>query len=226
MNTVVLLPGLDGTGLLFHPLLEKLPDHVNKLVISYPTDQCFDYEQLAQWVFSQLPKDDFILVAESFSGYVAYLIGLKKPNHLQSIIFVASFLTNPNPLLLGLSKVIPMSILLKFTIPNFIVKRFLLGGNISQDTIKLFKDAISKVNTKVLTHRLKLLSKLSYPAQTCDVQAIYIQASNDRLVSTQSLEVFKKVFINLTVYEIYGPHFVLQSNPEECVKIIRSILSF
>ncbi len=220
MNTLVLLPGLDGTGKLFKPLLEKLPNNVNELVISYPVDECLDYHQLAERVLSQLPTEDFTLVAESFSGYIAYLIGLKKPKYLKSIIFVASFLTNPNPLLLGLSKVMPMTILLKSTIPNFIVKRYLLGTDINQDTILLFKEAVKKGKIKVLVNRLKIISKLSFPTEKCNVQAIYIQARKDRLVSPQSVDAFRKVFTNLTVYEINGPHFLIQSNTTECLSII------
>ena len=33
---VVLLPGLDGTGILFKPFIEALPKNIETLVVSYP----------------------------------------------------------------------------------------------------------------------------------------------------------------------------------------------
>jgi hypothetical protein len=34
---IVLLPGLDGTGILFKPFIEALPNGIDVLVISYPS---------------------------------------------------------------------------------------------------------------------------------------------------------------------------------------------
>ena len=39
---LVLLPGMEGTGSLFAPFLKELPDWVQPVVVSYPTDQALD----------------------------------------------------------------------------------------------------------------------------------------------------------------------------------------
>jgi pimeloyl-[acyl-carrier protein] methyl ester esterase len=68
----ILLPGLDGTGRLFDPLLKELPADLRAEVISYPTDAILDYAALEQFVEAALPRrDPFIIVAESFSGPLA-----------------------------------------------------------------------------------------------------------------------------------------------------------
>jgi hypothetical protein len=36
---LVFLPGFDGTGNLFKPLLDIFPDSIETLIISYPTDK-------------------------------------------------------------------------------------------------------------------------------------------------------------------------------------------
>lgn len=36
---VVLLPGLDGTGVLFKPLIDVLSSEINVQIISYPPDE-------------------------------------------------------------------------------------------------------------------------------------------------------------------------------------------
>ena len=68
--SLVLLPGLDGTGKLFTPLINCLPDHLRPIVVSYPPDIPYGYEDLLPIVHSSLPKDkDYIILGESFSGH-------------------------------------------------------------------------------------------------------------------------------------------------------------
>ena len=47
---LVLLPGLDGTGELFHPFLKALPSRLTSQVVSYPTEQCLTYKELVPFV--------------------------------------------------------------------------------------------------------------------------------------------------------------------------------
>ena len=93
---IVLLPGLDGTGLMFKPFIDVLPKDIEPLVISYPNDKRLGYEELIEYVLTELPdNDDYILIGESFSGPVAYQLALRKPENLRAVIFVASFLSRP-----------------------------------------------------------------------------------------------------------------------------------
>jgi pimeloyl-ACP methyl ester carboxylesterase len=219
-DKIILLPGLDGTGLLFKPLLDCIQNTQDVKVISYPTNICQDYNQLMDLVLSQLPNEDFILVAESFSGYIAYLIGLKKPKYLKRIVFVATFLISPRPFLLGFSKMLPMSLLLNVNIPNFFIKRFLFGQFVNKETIKLFKKSINEVDSKVMANRLSLIADLKAPSKSSSIEATYIQAIDDKLIDKNSVEIFKKLFLNLTIHKIRGTHFLLQSNPSKCIQII------
>ena len=132
---IILLPGLDGTGLLFKPFLELLPSQLDVITVAYPTNQKLGYGELTKLVLKQLPDDDFIIVAESFSGYIAYKIGLHKPPRLKKIIFVASFLQNPKPKLLNFFNLLPIQLLLKISIPKVFIKRYLLGKHILSSTL-------------------------------------------------------------------------------------------
>lgn len=72
---VILLPGMDGTGMLFGPLIKELGNTANIRAINYSGDLEQSYEILVDEVRKQLPNhEDFILVAESFSGPIGYLI--------------------------------------------------------------------------------------------------------------------------------------------------------
>jgi pimeloyl-[acyl-carrier protein] methyl ester esterase len=71
-RTIVLLPGMDGTGALFEPLLGVIPACFSTQIVQYPPDRPLSYEQLLPLVREQVPVDRrLVLVAESFSGPLA-----------------------------------------------------------------------------------------------------------------------------------------------------------
>src|SRR5262245_10771883 len=89
--TLVLLPGLDGTGQLFKGLLAALPSRFNPLVVSLPQrgDQC--YATLAAYVAELLPAaGPFVLLGESFSGPLALRVAAKSDANLIAVVLVAS----------------------------------------------------------------------------------------------------------------------------------------
>jgi pimeloyl-ACP methyl ester carboxylesterase len=217
---VVLLPGLDGTGLLFKPFIEALPKNIETLVISYPRIKKQSYCELVSYVTAQLPEEDYVLVGESFSGNIAYQIALGNPKHLKSVIFVASFLSSPRPLLLTLVNMLPAKILFAVPPPKFIIKAFMFGTSAKNNIIQLFLEALKQVSPDVLSFRLKEIKDLQLSSQPCEVKATYIQATNDYLVPKKSVTSFENLFSNFRVVKVTGSHFILQSKPVECAKIL------
>ena len=220
---VVLLPGLDGTGVLFKPFIDALPNYIDALVISYPPNLKLSYENLVEFVISQLPEENFILIGESFSGYIAYQVALRKPENLKSVIFVATFISNPRPFLLSLSSLPLSSFIFSVPIPNFIIKSFLLGWTANKQVIDLFKQSIKQVLPDILFFRLQEISKIPKKHQLCEIKATYIQATDDKLVPKKCVDNFKKVFNNINVFQIEGSHFILQANPLACAEIVAKL---
>lgn len=224
---IILLPGLDGTGDLFNPILKALPSNCSNHVISYPQNTEMNYQALADYVYKQLPKnEDYILIAESFSGPVAYLLALMKPEHLKSVIFFASFLRNPRPIALSLCKFLPMSILLSFPIPKVIVRLFLLGKSINKSTMSLFVNTLDKVPKRMMAFRLKELSQFHAQKRLNNMRTTYVQAINDKLVSSKSVRPFKELVENIIILKVEAPHFILQANSLVCAKIIMTELDY
>jgi hypothetical protein len=58
--TVVLLPGLDGSGLLFEQLVERTPPDFRAQVITYPGDEVLGYDQLEPLVRAKRCADEVI----------------------------------------------------------------------------------------------------------------------------------------------------------------------
>src|SRR5690349_11939308 len=104
MNEIhlILLPGMDGTGELFGPLLAELPIELPVAVVSYP-DRAASYADHVAVARTELPRDrPFVLLGESFSGPVAVRLAAEAPSNLRGLILCASFLTCPSPLLRAL----------------------------------------------------------------------------------------------------------------------------
>jgi pimeloyl-ACP methyl ester carboxylesterase len=98
MPTLVLLPGLDGTGQLFAEFVKVLGPHIDTLVVPYPKDRALGYDELETLVLAALPTaGPFVVLGESFSGPLAIRIAARAPPGLAAVILSASFAKNPYP---------------------------------------------------------------------------------------------------------------------------------
>src|SRR5262245_24649057 len=67
--SLVLLPGMDGTGQMFDRFVAALPQTIGPVVVTYPVDRRVGYAVLEALADQALPSDGpFIVVGESFSG--------------------------------------------------------------------------------------------------------------------------------------------------------------
>ena len=85
--TLLLLPGLDGSGVMFRPLLRHLPSHFNPVVVTYPRNQPLGYNQLLPIVMAAIPGNStIVLLGESFSGPLALMAASRCPAGLRVLI--------------------------------------------------------------------------------------------------------------------------------------------
>jgi len=220
---LVLLPGMGGTGILFQPLLDVLPKNQKVRVISYPKEHPTSWEQLIELIRSQLPENDFLLVGESYSGYLAYRIALLKPPGLQKVLFVATFVACPRPILAKITSW-GLAVVKQSSPPTLISRYFFSGFNPDPTLLTLFTKAVGSVESKVLRHRLEQISKLGQPTEKMTVSCYYLRAEQDRLVPLKSISSIEKVSTNLKVITVPGPHLILQAKPKECWQKIEQIL--
>ncbi len=214
----VLLPGLDGTGDLFEPFRSSFGNET--ITISYPNSENLSYENLVNLVYDKLPKEEFVLVGESFSGYIAYKVALMKPDFLKAVVFVASFLEAPRPYVLKLSSLLPRQTLLSLSAPEIFVRTFLFNKSASASLLEKFKSILNEVPPSTLSFRLSEIEKLSFPIEKCQTPAIYIQAANDKLVPAECAGRFRELFNDFSIFRINGPHFIMQCNPEGCAEAL------
>ena len=210
---LVLLPGMDGTGELFEEFLSYHDG--DYLVIALPQQGPQDHSYLAKSLEKQLPKEDYILLAESFSGGIVPELLKQDLTNMKGIIFVASFLSCPNRYLLPIAKVLPIKKLASGPLSKIGHKLLLLGKDASKELLSKFIKVTESIPDHILKSRLAVMSQQILPSATFDVPTVYIQALSDRLISPGKSRELSNVFRNIEYIEIDGPHFLLQAKPKE-----------
>ena len=227
-KTIVFIPGIDGTGILFEPLEKLLPHDVNVKVIQYPADRLLSFEENLQCVRQQVqPDQEAVVIAESFSGPVAVALVGSGQLKATCLILSATFARSPRPLLLNILSCLPMELLLKLPLPRFLLKPIIAGG---EQPVDVFEDMLQRIRAmvpaKVFAHRLMVvnqtdvrewLSKLTVPC-------LYIQATADRAVPPSALFDFIEAVADLRVARIPGPHFILQAQPQQSLAAIQKFM--
>ena len=220
---LVLLPGLDGTGYLFKPFIEQCANPNKIITISYPTDHFIPFKELPKYIIPKLPKDQpLVLLGESYSGPVAALLATNHKLDVRGVIFVATFARYPKSFLKTLSQVLPLSWLLKLPIPNSVIRLFCFGKWNTATLSNLLKESIKANQPKILTQRARSGTSLDVRdvLSKIDAPCLYIQASKDKLVPDKAIEDFKTHIRDLAIHRVEGAHFILQTQPGNCSRIV------
>lgn len=223
ITKLVLLPGMDGTGELFEAFLSNFDG--DYIVIPLPQSGSQDHAFLANIIKEQLPTQDYILLAESFSGGIIPELLKKSHPHMKGVIFIASFLSSPNQFLLSIAKLLPIKTLASATLSTIFHKFFFFGQGVSKEFLSKFITVTKSIPDLVLKSRLEVMSQQRIPTTTSDKPSVYIQACSDRLISSQKSGEFIKVFTNIKYIKIEGPHFILQAQPKESARLITEAIS-
>ncbi len=223
---LVLLPGLDGTGLLFDPLLRELPREWSIQVVSYPPDQRLGYDELLDRVRAQLPRDQpFVLLGESFSGPLAIRLAAESPANLRGLILVATFVRKPvrwlprwiGPYVPGF----PFRLM-----PTWSQLRLLTSGRSTPELRLLFAAALRQVDAKVLAHRVAevLRVDVSREFSQISVPMLLLAARYDRTVPDHNRRWMEQLRSDLRVEMIDCDHLLLQLEPRRAASMIKSFI--
>ena len=193
LPTIVLLPGMDGTGELFQPFLSALKGEFKTIVVRYPSET-LTYSALASIAASHFPTEvPFVVLAESFSGPVAISLAASKPTGLLGLILCASFARYPRP---SLRYLIPIAGLLpKSWIPNHVINFFFLGRFSTRPVADDLHSVIMKMDKAVLLQRLRLTAIVDVVAEVdrINVPLLYMAATEDRLVPNNAMNPFARL---------------------------------
>ena len=185
------------------------------LVVRYPSDEESSYLELAEFVKQFLPTSaPYIILGESFSGPIAVAVAQSKPPGLVGLILCASFISSPLKLLRTLA---PLARFAPTSIPRTLLAIMLMGRFRSNDLVENTIDAIRSVKPSVLRQRIRSVMTVDYRdnAREVDVPALYLRATEDRIISEKSATEFLNYCPKAEIVEVAAPHFLLQCCPKE-----------
>jgi pimeloyl-ACP methyl ester carboxylesterase len=226
MPTLVLLPGMDGTGILFEPFIQSFGDNFKVQVIAYPTDKPLYYNELTAIVEKSLPNgENYFMLGESFSGPIAISIAATKPPGLMGLILCCTFARNPLPKLTKINFLIDW---LPFALPPDKILNYLLLGDFS--TPKLLaslKSSITKVTKQTLKTRLKAVLTVDECAKLkqLNIPILYLQADHDRLIPKSAGKLIQQINPQTKITTIPAPHLLLQTKPGQAALSIKSFIA-
>jgi pimeloyl-ACP methyl ester carboxylesterase len=223
--TLVLLPGMDGTGALFEPFIAALGNEFNIRVVTYPVTGALGYEELEAIAQTFLPVEEpYVILGESFSGPIAVSIAsLGNPN-LKALILCCTFVRNPRPaasILRGLVGLLPVALA-----PVNVLSHLLLGRFSTSVLRAMLAESLRQVSPAALRARLKAVLgvDVSQKLATVRVPILYLRASQDRLVPAGVSGLVSSLNQKTQVVELDAPHFLLQAIPFEVVKVVRNFV--
>ena len=209
---IVLLPGLDGTGLLFEPFTEVLPKHLIPIVLHYPTDKALGYQDLLPRVINQLPQDaPFFILGESFGGPLALHVAAQKPAGLKGVILCATFVSCPYAWIPRWATwLVPSSI---FGASPLIAKISAYFGAYYSAT--LYR-ALASVKSSVFAHRIREVIEVNVSKELaeCQLPILYLQGKRDFVVPKSNLKRIIALKPSVQYIQLEASHMVLQNQPQ------------
>ncbi|MDM5181960.1 alpha/beta hydrolase [Massilia sp. DJPM01] len=226
MVTLVLLPGMDGSGDLFAGFIAALGDRQETMVVSYPPALALGYAGLTEHARAQLPLDrPFVLVGESFSGPVAIALAASRPPGLIGLVLCCTFARTPRPLLAPLRPLVSVLPMPSSLTP--LIAPFLLGFDAPLALRRALRAALDQVPPARLRGRLREVMAVDYTARARNiaVPVLYLQATRDWIVPASAARLLASLCPDWRLVALEGPHLLLQSVPEQAATTIKHFVA-
>jgi pimeloyl-ACP methyl ester carboxylesterase len=112
-------------------------------------------------------------------------------------------------------------------VPGFVAHHALLGRFATPPLREAHARALRHVSSHTLTARLRAMADVDVrdALRRCDLPALYLRATQDRVVAARYGDEFMATAVRGRLAEIDAPHFLLQARPREAAREIRAFLA-
>ena len=226
-QNIVFMPGLDGTGKSFEPLLPLLAEDARVTIVRYPKEKTLSFSETVECAAAQIPAGEPpVVIAESFSGPVAVRMiasGLAKP---KALVLCATFARSPHPIAWRVVRFLRLPLLIRPDMPRPFFKFIIGDDDLIAELMPLWKKVHADVPAHIMAGRLSLINQTNVAddLQRLKIPCCYLQATDDRVVPSSCLTDFVRGIPHLHVKKIKAPHFILQARPQTCLAAIDEFL--
>lgn len=224
-TTLVLLPGLDGTGIFFGPLLRHLPAWIDPVIIAYPASGNNDYPDLLPVVMREVAAlESFAILGWSFGGPLALMVASRRPSNVSGVILCGSFVTPPRPSLVPFRSVLTAPVIA--VVRAIRRMRLLIPGSATSEFRRAKALTWKSVGSKELASRSRAALGVDVRQELCECPAhvMYLASSHDEVIPHAILDEILALAPQTRAMEIKGPHFALFTNPVDSAACIADFL--
>ena len=225
--SLVLLPGLEGSGKLFADFVAELPPEIHPIVAPYPPGKFLPYSELVSWLAGIVPGDrPYALLGESYGSSLAVQFAATHPPNLKAVILTAGFISNPVRRFGPLPWLLSRTSVFRIPPPDLLLEYFVIGFGAPEKLKTAVRMAARSEDGAVLARRARAVIECDArkDLQQIRVPLLYLQAARDRLVSRDSLEEIKRLHPDTVAVSIPTAHLLLQRQPRLAARTIAAFL--
>lgn len=214
VTNVVMLPGLDGTGLLSTRFVEAMQAQgLGVQVLPMPAQGPQDYATLAQALRARLPDAPFVLLAESFAGPLAVELAAAPSPGLRGLVLSTTFARRPVPLPAASARILTQAWPLP---PLALIARLLLGQWRTRTNLRELGLAITQVPAATLRRRAAATLQVDVRALLPELvlPTLCLHARQDRLLWPPSVAELQALLPDARHVSLQGPHLLLQARAD------------
>ncbi len=218
----IVLPGLDGTGLLLDAFVASLAPVFDAEAVAYPAHGAGDYDALTHHAIARLPRDaPYILIAESFSGPIGIRIAAQRPEGLAGLVLCATFARTPDHMLPRPLARMVSRLPLRW-LPTAPLHAAMMGRWSTSEWRQRTEAALARIADATLRTRWNAVLQVDVTPLLAAIRVpvLYLQASRDRVVPRTSRQAIVEALPTSTMEIIEGPHFLLQVRAAGCAHAI------
>lgn len=222
---LILLPGMDGTGVLFESFVAALGGEFDVKVVRYPADQPLDYAGLEEIARAAIPPDGpLILLGESFSGPIAVSLAASLGTRVIGLVLACTFVRNPLPLLSGLRGLVnklPVQ-----GMPASLFAQAMLSFRANPPLRAAHAAALEGVSAAVLHERMRAVLEVDVSAKLAQLRMplLYLRATRDWVVPRAAGSWVAQIAPHTQMVEFDAPHFLLQTVPQKTARAVREFI--
>jgi pimeloyl-ACP methyl ester carboxylesterase len=210
---------MDGTGDLLAGFAGRLKKERPVDIVSYPSDDPLTYDDLIAFVSARLPKAQFVLVAESFSGPIAIEIAATSSS-VAGLVLASSFVRRPGPALFaGFSRMFRRN-----WIPMRLTSSMLMGSLATQELRLRLAHTLASVSDAALQARIASVFNVDKRERLRDVRSpiLCLYGKRDGLVGKRQWAEIKSIQPGSKVRWLDGPHMLLETRAVEAAEAVNA----
>ena len=222
---LVLLPGLDGTEVLFGPLLRALPAWLEPVVVRYPTDGGNGYADLQPLVDAAVGAEpECHVLGWSFGGALALRAARRHPDRVRGVVLASSFVLPPMPWLRWFGPLLGGSVV---GAVRTLRRLPIWLGRAPDDPLRVAKARIwRQVPARTLAARVRAIRGLDARSdlRSCPAPLLYVAAADDGVVPEHNVAAVRAVRPDVRVVTVPGRHFAIWEQPAALAQAIRTFV--